>query len=442
MNENRENRNAPPPSDEELSRRLREKRVNSFSLNIAEDDFAAPEEAEESASISSYSDPSVAKAQTAQATRSEKQAKKRAAKAHKARNKQKRKANQRFFRVSWLVTAGRLSRVAARCAVDGINDMLATGREAVKVTVDLPVDPTNEEVAEILKEKGVIQEKSFFQLYARFTNSSEYYSNGTFELDTSMDYQAIINALQRTSNRLDTVKVMIPEGTSVMQLAALLEENGVCSANDFLEACNTTELDESYDVLSYIEDRGERYYHLEGYLFPDTYEFYQNDDVMNVLMKLVNNCGKKLLTDEMQEQFEASSLTADEVITLASIIQMEAANTEDMYMVSSVLHNRLENGSLYDIYTLDCDSTTYYPYWKRDEIPESERDSFVSSYNTYNNRGLPPGPICNPGLDAIQAALNPESTNYYYFCHDADGNAYYASTAAEHEQNLVEAGLR
>ncbi len=227
-----------------------------------------------------------------------------------------------------------------------------------------------------------------------------------------------------------------------MQLAALLEENGVCSANDFLEACNTTELDESYDVLSYIEDRGERYYHLEGYLFPDTYEFYQNDDVMNVLMKLVNNCGKKLLTDEMQEQFEASSLTADEVITLASIIQMEAANTEDMYMVSSVLHNRLENGSLYDIYTLDCDSTTYYPYWKRDEIPESERDSFVSSYNTYNNRGLPPGPICNPGLDAIQAALNPESTNYYYFCHDADGNAYYASTAAEHEQNLVEAGLR
>ena len=371
MNENRENRNAPPPSDEELSRRLREKRVNSFSLNIAEDDFAAPEEAEESASISSYSDPSVAKAQTAQATRSEKQAKKRAAKAHKARNKQKRKANQRFFRVAWLVMAVLLSLVAARYAVDGINDMLATGREAVKVTVDLPVDPTNEEVAEILKEKGVIQEKSFFQLYARFTNSSEYYSNGTFELDTSMDYQAIINALQRTSNRLDTVKVMIPEGTSVMQLAALLEENGVCSANDFLEACNTTELDESYDVLSYIEDRGERYYHLEGYLFPDTYEFYQNDDVMNVLMKLVNNCGKKLLTDEMQEQFEESSLTADEVITLASIIQMEAANTEDMYMVSSVLHNRLENGSLYDIYTLDSDSTTYYPYRKRDEIPQS-----------------------------------------------------------------------
>ncbi len=210
MNENRENRNAPPPSDEELSRRLREKRVNSFSLNIAEDDFAAPEEAEESASISSYSDPSVAKAQTAQATRSEKQAKKRAAKAHKARNKQKRKANQRFFRVSWLVMAVLLSLVAARYAVDGINDMLAAGREAVKVTVDLPVDPTNEEVAEILKEKGVIQEKSFFQLYARFTNSSEYYSNGTFELDTSMDYQAIINALQRTSNRLDTVKVMIP----------------------------------------------------------------------------------------------------------------------------------------------------------------------------------------------------------------------------------------
>ena len=135
-------------------------------------------------------------------------------------------------------------------------------------------------------------------------------------------------------------------------------------------------------------------------------------------------------------------MTLDEVLTLASIIQMEAANTDDMYMVSSVLHNRLENGSQYDIYTLDCDSTTYYPYRTKDDVPEAERDTFTSTYNTYTVRGLPAGPICNPGMDAIDAALNPQDTNYYYFCHDADGNAYYAVTAAEHQQNLVEAGLR
>ena len=126
---------------------------------------------------------------------------------------------------------------------------------------------------------------------------------------------------------------MIPEGTSVRELAQLLEENGVCSASDFLEACNTTELDESYDVLSNINDRGERYYHLEGYLFPDTYDFYQNDDITSVLMKLVNNCNKKVMDEDLQEQISASNMTTDEVLTLASIIQREAANNDDMAMV-------------------------------------------------------------------------------------------------------------
>lgn len=426
--------------EEELSRRLHEKRVSNFSLNIAEEDLESSQYQEPPA-INSYSDPSVAQRQSAQATRNEKQAKKRAARAHKARNKQKRKGNRRFFRVVWLVMVVLVSLVIGQYGVDGINDMLAVGREAVAVTVDIPVDPTTEEVADILEEKGIIQEKSFFILYASITNSSEYYSNGTFQLDTSMDYEAIINNLQRTANRLDTVTVMIPEGTSVVELAELLEENGVCSAADFLEECNTRELDESYDVLTQMPDEGNRYYHLEGYLFPDTYEFYKNDDVTSVVMKLVNNCGKRL-SEEIRQEITDSGRTIDEVLTLASIIQAEAANKDDMYMVSSVLQNRLRDGAQYDIYTLDCDSTRYYPYKTQDQIPEDQRETFVSSYNTYSIQGLPPGPICNPGLDAIDAALHPAETNFYYFCHDAEGMAYYAQTAAQHQQNLVEAGLR
>ncbi|HIU31536.1 MAG TPA: endolytic transglycosylase MltG [Candidatus Caccousia avistercoris] len=426
--------------EEELSRRLHEKRVSNFSLNIAEEDLESSQYQEPPA-INSYSDPSVAQRQSAQATRNEKQAKKRAARAHKARNKQKRKGNRRFFRVVWLVMVVLVSLVIGQYGVDGINDMLAVGRQAVAVTVDIPVDPTTEEVADILEEKGIIQEKSFFILYASITNSSEYYSNGTFQLDTSMDYEAIINNLQRTANRLDTVTVMIPEGTSVVELAELLEENGVCSAADFLEECNTRELDESYDVLTQMPDEGNRYYHLEGYLFPDTYEFYKNDDVTSVVMKLVNNCGKRL-SEEIRQEITDSGRTIDEVLTLASIIQAEAANKDDMYMVSSVLQNRLRDGAQYDIYTLDCDSTRYYPYKTQDQIPEDQRETFVSSYNTYSIQGLPPGPICNPGLDAIDAALHPAETNFYYFCHDAEGMAYYAQTAAQHQQNLVEAGLR
>ena len=148
------------------------------------------------------------------------------------------------------------------------------------------------------------------------------------------------------------------------------------------------------------------------------------------------------MDEELQEQIANSGMSMDEVLTLASIIQMEAADADDMYLVSSVLHNRLENGAQYDIYTLDCDSTMYYPYRTKEQVPEDQRETFVSTYNTYNLGGLPAGPICNPGLDAVKAALNPESTNYYYFCHDAEGNAYYARTSSEHEQNLVKAGLR
>ena len=145
---------------------------------------------------------------------------------------------------------------------------------------------------------------------------------------------------------------------------------------------------------------------------------------------------------DLKADIQASGYTMDEIITLASIIQAEAANTDDMYMVSAILHNRLENGESHDIFSLDCDSTLYYPY-TADTVPED----YVSRYSTYLNNGgvsgLPAGAICSPGLDAIDAAIHPseEGSDYYYFCHDADGTPYYAATAEEHENNLYEAGL-
>ena len=152
MNENNHNLH---PSEEELSRRLREKRVSGFSLNIADEEYDNTQDYEESSSISSYSDPSVAQQQSVQAARGEKQAKKRAELAHNARNRQKRRGNRLFFRLVWLVVVVLVSLVAGQYAVNGINDMLATGREAIDVTVDLPVDPTTDQVADILEEKGI-----------------------------------------------------------------------------------------------------------------------------------------------------------------------------------------------------------------------------------------------------------------------------------------------
>ena len=123
-------------------------------------------------------------------------------------------------------------------------------------------------------------------------------------------------------------------------------------------------------------------------------------------------------------------MTIDEVMTLASMIQAEAADVNDMYMISSVFHNRLEAGSASAVAYLGSDPTVWYPYANRAEVPADQVDTFESRYNTYKIKGLPPGPICNPGEDAIQAALNPKDTNYLYFCHAKDGTAYYATNAS------------
>jgi len=132
---------------------------------------------------------------------------------------------------------------------------------------------------------------------------------------------------------------------------------------------------------------------------------------------------------------------------MASIIQAEALNVKDMFNISSILRNRLNYGELADIHGLDCDSTVFYPYKSRIEIPTDMRANYESRYSTYKLKGLPPGPICSPGLDAINAAIDPNDTDYLYFCHSsatsgAEAKAWYAVTHDDHEANLVKAGLQ
>lgn len=164
--------------------------------------------------------------------------------------------------------------------------------------------------------------------------------------------------------------------------------------------------------------------------------------MVSVVGKLLNNFETKM-SDSLKSMIASSGMTMDQVIILASIIQAEAANPADMFNVSAVLHNRLDFGEDYGIYYLECDSTTFYPYRDKDAVPETGAMSF-GNFDTYQISGLPAGPICNPGTDAIMAALRPndgEASSYLYFCHDADGNAYYATNAEDHYYNLIEAGL-
>lgn len=358
-------------------------------------------------------------------------------KAHKKRDKIKSAKNKGIFRVVWVVMVVLVGITLASYLIDGANDFFAVGRDDGTATVVIPKDVTSEELSEILYQNGAINKAEFFNIFCMVTADMEYFVPGTYAIDKKMDYQGIISYLQGGQENFEVVTITFQEGMTVEEVAKKLESNGVADADEILEACKSQNFN-NYDMIGRIENDKDRYYLLEGYLFPDTYDFYLNEDVKSVVGKLLNNFQVRI-TSDVYSKIENSGYSLEEIITLASIIQAEAANKADMYIISAILHNRLENGYNMDIYTLGCDSTMYYPYKNREDAPSG----YLSSYNTYEIKGLPAGPICSPGIDAIKAAVSPsaEGENYYYFCHDSDGNPYYASTASQHQENLVAAGL-
>lgn len=237
----------------------------------------------------------------------------------------------------------------------------------------------------------------------------------------------ILEELAVTTTAAQTVKVTFPEGLTAPEYAQLLEQNSVCSSADFLAAVNQPEGD--YMFISEISNADERPFLLEGYLFPDTYEFYENTSAQKVLGKMLRNYQSKI-TDADRTRAAELGYTVDEVLRIASIIQ-EEATTPEMKKVSSVLHNRLN-----DSYgKLECDVTVHY--LNRQVKPYVEDVSVYSElYNTYKVKGLPAGPITNVGRDAIDAALYPADTDYYFFLTDTDGNYHYAVTWKEHSANV------
>lgn len=247
-----------------------------------------------------------------------------------------------------------------------------------------------------------------------------------------------------TTTVVNTVKVTFPEGFTVLQTAERLEENGVCSADEFLTACNTPR-----DGVE-ISNADERVFLLEGYIFPDTYEFYLDCDAETVLNKFIENFNEKI-TDEIKTQAEQMGFSVDEIITLASMIQKECdEDIEECANVSSVFHNRLKRS---DFSMLQSDPTSFYikkslgDYLGYDANLKLEEQNenvkkYMNLYSTYYCKGLPAGPICNPGMKAIRAALNPADTDYVYFLtDDTCKNFYYAETYAKHLQNGRDAGI-
>lgn len=330
-----------------------------------------------------------------------------------------------------------------------------TGMAKRNHEADIVIDSSMniDDIAETLHENGIIEMPWLFKTYINFADKAEGFLDGEYTVNSGMSYSNIITLLQTRRSYTNTVTIMIPEGYNAHQIGALLEENLVCRAEDF-EKYYRTKLDK-YDFEEQIEVTDERFYALEGYLFPDTYNFYVIDDLPDkpdmdtteyakqAAEKMYSNFENKI-TKDMYARAKELGMTFDQVITLASIIQKEGTNEDNMANISSVFHNRL--GNMYEYPHLQSDTTEYYIQdCIMPKIPANSSglyENIINAYDTYTCEGLPAGPICSPGLEAINAALYPAETDYYYFLSSSDGVFYFASTIEKHEQNIIDAALR
>ena len=253
-------------------------------------------------------------------------------------------------------------------------------------------------------------------------NTTEKQTNNTTAQSTT-EAETQVQTTQR-----QIVSVTIPEGYSFMQIANKLEEKGVCSAKDFYETA------QSYSVKSFsVPSSSDRCFKFEGYLFPDTYEFYKNEDPNLVLDKLISAM-EASITSQMRSRASALGYSMHEMLTIASIIEKEAQSEDERGYISSVLHNRLDIGM-----QLQCDVTINYVEYVIYEV-YPDNDTYKYYYNTYRCAALPAGPICNPGMASIQAALYPEDTDYLYFA-VVDGKALYAADYNTHLANCEKLGI-
>ncbi len=238
-----------------------------------------------------------------------------------------------------------------------------------------------------------------------------------------------------------TVRVTFAEGLNIMQYGQRLEENGVCTAEEFYTTMNTVDFSAEYAFLPSFEELSDRVYYLEGYLFPDTYDFYVGENAQSVIRRFLNRFGQ-VVTDEMMAQAAQVSadygeeFSFDDIIIMASIVEREISIPDEMDGVAAVFYNRIKhpggtvNGSATGGF-FQSDATKFYPY-----IFGTAPEGFVSEYNTFNVKGLPKGPICCPSLDAIKASLNPDrDEDAFFFYTDINKHVYYAVTYKEHLKN-------
>ncbi len=364
----------------------------------------------------------------------------------KKRKKRKSSAAAAILKAFVYVTAVLgISGVLAYFCIAGVIDLLGMNKSSEPVSVTILAGSGTADIAEELYNKGLIDQPFIFRLYSRLTGADgQYKPHKNIQLSPNMGYGGLIDALTSSPKR-EEITVTIPEGFTVKKIAALLEEKMVCTADDFLAALEKVDYSD-YDFLADLPTEEDdpkyanRVYALEGYLFPDTYNFFTNSDAETAVAKLLDGFGNRLSTD-IRTTLKANKMSINDAIILASIVQAEVSDTVDMQKVARVLFNRLNNPAEFP--EMECDTTQEYitRLMGTDDMTEIRK-----AYDTYVCKGLPVGAICNPGLDAIQAVVKPSANKdvvkCYFFATDLKtGITYFSRTHSEHEAICKKYGI-
>lgn len=336
----------------------------------------------------------------------------------------KSKHRKWVFSLVWVTAIFVVSITLAFGLIVGAMDYLGMGKEKLygtqTVQLDIEMGTSMSEIGRLLKENNIIISETLFKIYTKLSNESNF-QYGCHDFKPSMGYAQIVDSLQKPAKAED-LEVAIKDTSTVDQIFKLLEDKGVCEAEALYKAMEEETFDSA--LLEQFSGNENVHYRLEGFLYPDTYKFYKNDNPKRVLQKMLNNLEDKF-TPEMREAMASQGKTVNEVLTMASIIELESCGYfDEMANIAAVFYNRLNywpEGSR----KLQSDPTMNYPYGE-------------GAYNTYEIEGLPPGPLCNPTQAAIQAAISPtENFDYYFFVTDKNFNFYYSKTNGEHEKTIA-----
>ncbi len=329
-------------------------------------------------------------------------------------------------------------------------DMLAFGRPNQTVTITITSADNLDSIAQKLQDTGLIKYPGIFKFYGEISNAEKKVKPGTYELNTIFDYMALVKHMSGTAVRVST-KVVIPEGYTCQQIFRLLERSGVCTVESMEEAVRNADLSD-YWFLEGIDQSQPNC--LEGYLFPDTYEFYLDHNPNQVLDRLLNTFEKRF-SDEMVEKLNVLNetladmmrghglsesyikdnlFTIRELVIVASMIEKETSGDTESYNIASVIYNRLTNPGEFPY--LNIDAALVYVTGKS---PITQEDLKLDTpYNTYLYKGLIPGPIANPGLASLNAALSPENTEYYFYALDPSTGSHKFFKTYKAHQNFLE----